>query len=258
MNFKGVPVYKVSKFKSKEFDYALVIPVLNENGRLIEQLKSISILKPRIDVIIADGGSNDGSTEEKVLKQLNVSVLLLKRSEGQLSAQLRMAFHYCLEMNYQGVITMDGNNKDGAEGINTILKSLENGYDFVQGSRFRKGGRSLNTPILRYISIRLIHAPLTSLGSGRWFTDTTNGFRGYSKELIKSKKVGVFREIFQSYELLAYLPIAAGKHGFRTTEVGVSRSYPKNENPPTKISGFKGWIHLMIILIKSLIGSYKN
>ena len=65
MNFKGVPVYKVSKFKSKEFDYALVIPVLNENGRLIEQLKSISILKPRIDVIIADGGSNDGSTEEK-------------------------------------------------------------------------------------------------------------------------------------------------------------------------------------------------
>jgi len=258
IGLQGVPDYQISAFKPKKFAYALVIPVINENGRLLEQLKKISILNPQVDVIIADGGSTDGSTDETLLKQLTVSSLLIKKGSGKLSAQLRMGFHYCLKLNYEGVITMDGNNKDGEMGIDTILIALNDGFDFVQGTRFAKGGISINTPFSRYIAIRMIHAPLISLGSKKWFTDTTNGFRGHSKKLIESQEVGIFRDVFDTYELLSYLPIAAQKYGFKTTEVGVLRQYPKNLEIPTKINGFKAKVNLMLILVRSLFGYYNK
>ena len=39
-----------------------------------------------------------------------------------------------------------------------------------------------NTPLSRWIAIRLIHAPLCSLASGKWWTDSTQRFRGYSAD----------------------------------------------------------------------------
>jgi dolichol-phosphate mannosyltransferase len=153
---------------------------------------------------------------------------------------------------------MDGNNKDGEMGINTVLNALKDGFDFVQGTRFVKGGISINTPFSRYIAIRMIHAPLISLGSKKWFTDTTNGFRGHSKKLIESKEIGIFRDVFDTYELLTYLPIAAQKYGYKTTEVGVLRQYPKNLEIPTKINGFKAKVNLMVILMRSLFGCYNK
>lgn len=257
-DLQGVPDYKVLKFKPKKFAYALVIPVINENGKLLEQLKRISLSNFQVDVIVADGGSTDGSTDEKLLKQLSISSLLIKKGNGKLSAQLRMAFHYCLTMNYKGVITMDGNNKDGESGIDTMICALNDGFDFVQGTRFAKGGISMNTPFLRYAAIRLIHAPLISLRSKKWYTDTTNGFRGHSKKLIDSREIEIFRDVFDTYELLTYLPVAAQKYGFKTTEVGVLRRYPKNQKIPTKLGGVKAKVNLMIILVKTILGFYNK
>ena len=119
---------------------ALVIPVLNENGRILEQLQRIQVYSANVDVIVADGGSTDGSLDIDNLERLGVTALLTKQDIGKLSAQLRMAFSFCLEQGYESVITMDGNNKDGVEGIERLNHALNNGFDFVQGSRFVKGG----------------------------------------------------------------------------------------------------------------------
>ena len=43
------------------------------------------------------------------------------------------------------------------------------------------GGHAINTPPVRYAAVRLIHAPLVSLGAHQWFTDTTNAYRAYSR-----------------------------------------------------------------------------
>jgi glycosyltransferase involved in cell wall biosynthesis len=254
----GIPEYTIKTFKPKKYDYALVIPVLNENGRINEQLDKIKKLSPEVDTIIADGGSTDGSVDYLKLERANVSKLLVIKSEGQLSAQLRMAFHFCLNEGYRGVITMDGNNKDGVSGIIEIQNRLEDGYDFVQGSRFIKNGRSINTPFLRYVAIRFVHAPLMSLGAKRWLTDTTNGFRGHSRNLLKSEDLSIFRQVFQKYELLSYIPIAAAKNGFKLTEVGVVREYPTQEPTPTKIKGFKNHLSIVIVLFKTIIGAYNQ
>ena len=252
----GVPDYRIRRIAARRHDCALVIPVLNENGRITGQLENSQAVNPDVDVIIADGGSTDGSTEPELLAERGVTTLLTKTGPGKLSAQLRMAIHFCLDAGYGAVITMDGNGKDGVDGIATVVRAMQEGYDFVQGSRFVKGGVAQNTPGSRYLAIRLIHAPVTSLGARSWFTDTTNGFRGHSRRLLSDPRVAPLRDVFQTYELLAYLPIRASRLGYRVTEVPVTRAYPRGQAKPTKIHGTSAHANLMDILLKAVRGSY--
>jgi hypothetical protein len=151
---------------------------------------------------------------------------------------------------------MDGNNKDDIVGIKKILAALESGIDFVQGSRFIDGGEAVNTPILRYLAIRLLHAPIISIAARHWYTDTTNGFRGHSTKLLEHPEVQIFRDVFSTYELLAYLPIRSKQVGLKVIEVPVVRRYPKGIETPTKIRGINATLNLLRILILSARGAF--
>lgn len=79
-----------------------------------------------------------------------------------------------------------------------LLIKLEEGYDFIQGSRFIKGGKAINTPIIRYLSVKLLHAPVISLTAKHRFTDTTNAYRAYSMKYLKDKRVQPLRAHFSN------------------------------------------------------------
>jgi len=236
--------------------YALVIPVINENGRLTKQLEALKRVKRDVDIIIADGGSTDNSTNPEQLAVYGVTAILTKIGPGKLSAQLRMAIDYCMETGYHGIITMDGNGKDGVEGIVSILSALQGGFDFVQGSRFIQGGQAINTPLERLLAIKLIHSPITSIAARFKYTDSTNGFRGHSKRLLTSTEINPLRDIFDTYELLAYLPIRAARTGYNISEVPVTREYPVGQPTPTKIHGVRAHSHMVKILLKASFGRY--
>ena len=252
---KNIPNHSKYIFKEKASNYCLVIPVINEGERIIRQIKSLKKISKSIDVIIADGGSNDGSLKSNFLIKNNVRALLIKNDTGKLSSQLRIAYNYALNENYAGIITVDGNAKDSMESVFLFIKYFELGYDMIQGSRFIEGGKEVNTPIIRSLAIRYIHAPITSLIAGFNYTDTTNGFRGYSKKYLEHPKVLPFRDIFKTYELLSYLSVKAPRLGLKTCEIPVTRSYPKGKTP-TKISPLYGNINLLLILFDLLIGRY--
>jgi dolichol-phosphate mannosyltransferase len=253
-----IPKFKVILENSKEFQTALVICVINEGERILNQLKKIKAAGLEIDVIICDGGSTDGTQASILAGDFGVRVLLEKIESGGLSSQLRIAFNYCLKSKYDFIVTMDGNNKDGIDGIRRIATTLETGVDFVQGSRFIRNGAAVNTPWSRYLAIRLIHSPIISLAARRKFTDTTNGFRGFSSKMIVQEKFRIFRKDFVGYELLAFMPVLAARRGYRTTEVPVRRSYPRTGSVPTKINGFSGNFNLLKILIRTLFSKIEN
>jgi hypothetical protein len=162
-----------------------------------------------------------------------------------------------LRRGYEGFITIDGNNKDSIEDVPRFIEKLEGGYDYVQGSRFIPGGRAVNTPFLRYAALRLIHAPIISLSSGRRCTDTTNAFRAYSRRYLEHPRVKPFRDIFAGYELLAYLSVRSDQIGLMTCEVPVARIYPEGKQIPTKISAVRGNWDLFRILVENAMGKYK-
>lgn len=138
-----------------------------------------------------------------------------------------------------------------------FIEKLKEGYDFVQGSRFLKGGHAVRTPLMRLIAVRLIHAPMISLTAGWHFTDTTNAFRAYSAVYLRDERVQPLRDIFVTYELLAYLSVRASQVGRRVCEIPVTRRYPGKGKTPTKISLVKGNLELMKILTENMFGKYK-
>ncbi len=255
----GVPGYEIFEYQEKKSDYCVLIPIINELGRIDAQLARAlaSGVAEYADIVICDGGSTDGCTEPQLLKDLGVNTLLVKTGKGKQGAQLRMGFDWALKRGYQGFITVDGNNKDSIEDVPAFIEKLGQGYDFVQGSRFVKGGKAIHTPLFRLLMVRLVHAPVISLTAGFWFTDTTNAFRAYSRQYISDSRVAVFRDIFDTYELLAYLSVRASQLKMRVCEIPVVRAYPKNEKTPTKIKGIRGNFNLLKILFLNLFGTYK-
>lgn len=231
--------------------------MINEGDRIKNLLVRMTTLKISSfsDIIIVDGGSSDGSLSPDLLKENNVSGLLVKKDTGKLSAQLRCAYAFALDLGYEGIVTIDGNDKDDPEAIPQFIQALEKGYDFLQGSRFIEGGAAENTPVSRGFAIRFIHAPLLSLASGFKWTDTTQGFRAYSRKLLLDPEIAPFRDIFMTYELLAYLSYRAPRLGYRCLELGTVRRYPKGQIP-TKISTFGGNFSVFKILIKACMGKF--
>ena len=243
-----IPHYITSQLLPKQSKYCLCIFVINEGEKIRKQLTKMKEISQDIDVIIADGGSTDGSLDLDFLKSVNVRILLIKQDRGKLSAQMRMAFAFALLEGYEGIITIDGNNKDDPTAISNFVEALDCGFDHIQGSRFIKGGKAINTPWQRYLAVRLIHAPLISLAAGFHYTDTTNGFRAYSRRLLTDLQVAPFRNLFATYELHYYLAIRSVRLGYKVKEVAVTRRYPDRGPIPTKISPIKG----NLLILKNL------
>lgn len=258
-NIEGVPNFVATELVERKTKYCLCIPIINEAGRIHKQLERAqkSGIDKLVDIIICDGDSTDGSTDLFQLQKLGVNTVLVKKDFGKQGAQLRMGFWFALERGYEGILTIDGNNKDSIESVSLFIDKLEAGYDFIQGSRYVVGGKAINTPLIRHLAVQFIHSPLISLTAGHKFTDSTNAYRAYSKKYLTHDKVKPFRAIFVTYELLAFLSVRASQLGLKVGEVPVERRYPEKGKTPTKISFFKGNMNLIKILIDNYKGKFK-
>lgn len=252
-----VPLFETPLWLGRHHSRCIVIPVINEGERIKRLLSRMSVLNidKLADIIIVDGGSTDGSLEIEFLEQQNVCGLIRKMGPGKLSAQLRCAYAFALDQGYQGIVTIDGNDKDDPKAIPAFINALKQGIDFVQASRFISGGVADNTPTTRHIAIRYLHAPLLSFFSGFHWTDTTQGFRAYSRKLLLSPTVAPFRDVFATYELLAYLSYRVPRLGYSCQELPTSRRYPKGEIP-TKISSVLGNLSVLRVLLLTCAGRY--
>jgi dolichol-phosphate mannosyltransferase len=252
----GVPAHDRHILFPKRHRYCVAVFVINEGERIRQQLRDMAPLADRIDIVVADGGSTDGSLAPDSLAASNVRALLIKRDIGKLSAQMRMAIAFALDEGYDGLIVIDGNGKDDVSAIPNFVMLLDEGVDHVQGSRYIPGGRGINTPLSRMLGVRLLHAPLISLAAGARYTDTTNGFRAYSRRLLTDPRVQPLRDIFVGYELHYYLAIRAARLGFRVAETPVTRRYPSSGKTPTKISPVKGNLLVLRTLAAAAMGKF--
>jgi dolichol-phosphate mannosyltransferase len=252
---REVPTYDIHEFHPRRTRYAVLIPVLEEGERILNQLRRMEFLQGKGDIIIGDGGSKDTTGDPNVLKTFSVRTLLVKTSAGKQSAQLRMLLDYAVDQGYEGFVLIDGNNKDGVDAIPNFFDAMDQGFDYIQGSRFAKGGEELNTPWDRKLAAALLHAPLISLSAGFHYTDTTNGFRALTRRVALDPRMQLFRNVFQSYEMHSYMAVRIPRLGFRVTELPVTRVYPKGSTP-SKIRGMGGRVEMFKILFKAALHRY--
>jgi len=252
-----LPEHEIDLVCEQRHRYVVYIFAFNERPLLTQLLDQFPPPEKRnFDLMLGDDGSKDGTAAADLVAKYGIRGVTRLKRNGGLSQNIKVALRWLPSQAYQGVIFMNGNNRDGPDAIPEFIRTLEQGYGYVQGSRFVAGGRQVNTPWIRFLAIRLVHAPLFSLASLKWMTDTTNGFRAFSLAFLNDPRVDAFQPEFVKYEIEQYLGWKAIRLGYGAKEIGVSRIYPVGQFSSHIRPGW-GWVSMFKPLIMLLFRRYR-
>ncbi len=143
--------------KTQKSVAVIVIPTYNEAdniGRMIEYLNTktfVDIKNKKNDltqdwdmkILVVDGNSPDGTGKvvEKEAKKYSNTFLYTETSKDGIGAAYLKGFKYAIEqLKADFVFEFDGDFQHPPETIPVMLKAMEDGYDYVIGSRKIKGG----------------------------------------------------------------------------------------------------------------------
>jgi len=204
------------------------------------------------DVLIINDGSTDNTLEHINSSKFKVITHLKNRGVG---AAIKTGIKYAEEKGYYAIAILAGNNKDNPDEINRLFKPiLEEGSDYVQGSRFLTGGRWDNLPLFRYVMVK-VHAFLFTILTGRKCTDALNGFRAYKLSIFKDPRINIWQDWLDRYEFETYLHYKVLRCGYKFKEVAVSKIYPREKNVKySHIRPIIDWWSIMKPLLYLILG----
>lgn len=223
----------------------LVCPVaFNERIKLRNVIERFlkSRIHNKVDYLIVDDGSNDGTTEV-IAEYKDRGVGTIKHSQRSgVGAAIRTAIEYARGQGYEIIVIMAGNDKDNPEEIPFLLEPIiHEGYEIIQGSRYLgKVGSGGQMPFYRKIATRL-HPWVFSMFTGRHVTDTTNGFRAIRLSLFDDSRINLNQEWLNTYELEPYILWKAITLGHKFKEVFVTKIYPPKQLGYTKMVPLVSW-----------------
>ena len=203
-------------------------------------LDRFNVHNPGLDVVLVDDGSRDRSAD--IAESYGLKVLRHERNRGVGSA-IRTGITYARQCGRFGyVVIMSSNGKMHPEELPQVIGPiLEGQADYVQGSRFLDGGRSLSLSAFRSLAIP-IYSVLASTILRRRFTDITCGFRAYRLEIFDHPRVNLDQDWLDRYEAELYIHYYACRLGFRITEVPVTIDYSHLlHGRKSKMQAFTGW-----------------
>ena len=210
-------------------EFGVVVPVYNE-PRLALLLRRFDFARtPR--VLVVDDGSTDASSA--VAGQYPVTLLRHERRTG-VGAAIRTGLAHLRREGCPVAVVMAGNNKDDPTEIPALVAAVENGADYVQGSRYLVAAEARGTPLERRIVTRAV-ALLWSVRFARRLTDVTNGFRAYRLAILDDPRIDLAQTWLDRYELEYYLHYKVLSLGYRYAEAAVSKRYPIDNLPTSKI-----------------------
>lgn len=229
----------------------VIIPAYNEEKNIE---KALSDMPKIVDVtLVIDDGSTDKTAQ--IAKKNKANFISLKKHKN-LDTALRTGFAYALKNGFDIITIMAGNGKDDPRQIVKLLRPIEvEDYDFVQGSRYLRGGKYANHPLHRLAGTRL-YPSLLRIFTGFPATDGTNGFRAFKAKLLRDKRINLYQKWLGRTGMEFYLALKVIKLGYRLKEVPVSKIYPltkKGENY-TKVIPIIDWWNILKPLIYLTLG----
>ena len=215
---------------------AVILPVYNEGAAACDLARR---MPPEVTrTFVVDDGSTDGGCDSA-----DATVIRHSSNRG-IGAAIRSGLDAAREAGCDVVVVMAGNGKDRPEEIPSLLAKIDQGFDYVQGSRFLEGGSSVRLPFVRGL---LIHAFTFMFRMLVRFpgTDVTNGFRAYRLSLLDDPRIRVHQKWLDRYELEYYLHWKFITLGYRVCEVPVSKIYPERRANYSKIRPVVDWWHMV-------------
>ena len=169
----------------------IIIPTYNERENIIKLIPIIYQIFRKTEgnwsILIVDDNSPDGTWQVvEELQQKYQSLYLLRRSEKKgLGSAYRAGFKYALDtLNIDVIFEMDADLSHNPRLLPSFLEMIDRGYDVVVGSRYIKGGGTINWPMTRRI-ISLGANMIANILLGLHMKDVTSGYRCYRKWVIE-------------------------------------------------------------------------
>lgn len=191
---------------------SVVIPAHNEEGCIEEtvlafndKLKSEKI--PHEILVIND---NSKDKTEDILKNLSENISELRYINNTPPNGFGLAVRKGLE-NYKGsyVAIVMADISDRPSDLVKYYKKINEGYDCVFGSRFIKGGKTIDYPKIKKFLNRLTNNIIRLLFGIR-YNDTTNAFKIYRRETME----GLKPFLSHHYNLTVELPLKSIVRGY--------------------------------------------
>jgi glycosyltransferase involved in cell wall biosynthesis len=198
----------------------VVMPTYNEAESVVGVIDQVLAADPRVDVLIVDDGSPDGTARlvaERAAGEPRVRLLERSAKRG-LGAAYRAGFAWGLQRGYEALVEMDADLSHPPERLPALLDGLA-GADLVIGSRYVPGGRTVNWSRLREAISRGGNA-YVRLALGVPVHDCTAGYRAYRRQVLEALPVSAVQS--NGYCFQVEMVHRTWQEGFRVVEVPIA------------------------------------
>jgi dolichol-phosphate mannosyltransferase len=238
----------------------VVIPVYSEGDAICSVLSRFRTDSVQTICLVVDIPLNQEMQKiREEAKRCGIPVHIIKNPHRTgVGHSIRQGLRYLLDSGHDIAVVMAGNGKDDPAEIDRLLNPVLTGEcDYVQGSRYKPGGRAVQTPLVRRIFNRL-YPDIWTIMTGRRCTDVTNGYRCYRLRILKDHRVNLDQEWLKGYSLEYYIHYKALSLGYRMKEVPVTKTYPFNHRGGySKIQPLKDWWPIISPLTLLFLGVRK-
>lgn len=218
----------------------VIIPTYNEADNVPRILPQVLGQDPRIDILVVDDGSPDGTadlveglaSESGLLRDGGARIHLLRRTaKDGLGRAYVAGFAWGLENGYDVLIQMDADLSHPPSSLPDLIQGLEEA-EVVMGSRY-VGGRVnvINWPITRLL-ISLFGSLYARTITGLPVRDATGGFNAYRRQVLEA--LDLHRIQSNGYSFQIELKFRAWRRGFRLLEVPIV--FTERETGESKMS----------------------
>ena len=237
-----------------------IIPVYGDVAAALRVLaKFRQVYVDRIFLAVDASGPEEEKAISKTMARIATPVSMVVNSERKgVGVAIRNGIDYGIANHFDIAVVLAGNNKDNPEEIPRLIGPiLDEGVDYVQGSRFLPGGKRINNPVVRGVFSKL-YPFIWTLLTGKRCTDVTNGFRAYRLNMFLDNRIRIHQDWLDEYELEYYIHFKALTLGFVTKEVPVSKTYVfRHKGGYSQISPFRDWWKIVGPLIYLKLGAKK-
>ena len=206
----------------------VIIPTYNEKGnieRLVEILESDIFPKIKnhdISILVADDNSPDGTADEvkKLMKKYKNLDLNVGEKHGLGAAYVRAMTYAIDKLDAEVMFEMDADLSHDPSKIPDFLKKIDEGYDFVIGTRYSQGGSipenwGLSRKMFSIVGNLVVRFILLKFSIHDW----TGGFRAIRKEVFLKEKDEL--DAFRGYTFQVSFLNKVVRDGFKVAEVPI-------------------------------------
>lgn len=198
----------------------VVLPTYNESSNLPQILPAILSQDPRIEVLVVDDNSPDGTgaIADALASSLGRVHVLHRAAKEGLGRAYLAGFRWGLDRGYDRLFEMDADFSHDPKYLGDLIRAVDGGTDLAIGSRYKRGVNVINWPMSRLLlsSGANLYARIIT---GMPLTDSTGGFKCFRRRVLEAIPLDQVRSNGYSFQI--EMSFRAWRKGFRLEEVPI-------------------------------------